>query len=79
MLKLSVQACQILKRAVQNDMFFVLYSVPITFTANPELVWVSVPKVPLDYRDYREKKGLQSRRMTADLLIENNKFMKEKV
>ena len=49
MLELSAQVCQILRRAVHDNVLFILHSVPVAFVANPELVRAPLPVVPLGF------------------------------
>eukprot|EP00983_Pelagomonas_calceolata_P063532 1147769-Pelagomonas_calceolata.AAC.2 len=49
MLELSARICQILRWAIQDDVLFVLYSVPITYVANPKLVWAPISMMPLGF------------------------------
>eukprot|EP00983_Pelagomonas_calceolata_P007223 235041-Pelagomonas_calceolata.AAC.1 len=47
MLELSAQICQILRWEIQDNVLFVLYSVPIAFAANSKLVRAPISMMPL--------------------------------
>eukprot|EP00983_Pelagomonas_calceolata_P007943 259687-Pelagomonas_calceolata.AAC.1 len=49
MLELSAQICQILRWAIQDNVLFVLYNVPIAFVAYTKLVWAPISMMPLGF------------------------------
>ena len=48
MMELVAQVCEILRRALQNDLLFILNRVPVVFVA-PELVRASPNVMPLGF------------------------------